>query len=167
MSQAQVTALLGKPTSQAPFNLEKISAYVMTYPFGQILLQDGRTVAITVADDPSYAGPLGVKLGIQEDSVKAALSAHKERRTGHRDSYDVVVGSSDTRTRDLYDETDHLMIEMAAPNPNDPMAPFNVISITQAGDEGLALLAAITKAKVGGLYPDQHVLNFESVPWST
>jgi len=48
-----------------------------------------------------------------------------------------------------------------------PLAPFNVISITRASAAGLALLTAITKAKVGGMYPDQHVFNFVSEPWTT
>ena len=56
---------------------------------------------------------------------------------------------------------------MAAANPNDPLAPFNVISITRANDDGFALLTAITKAKIGGMYPDQHVFNFVSEPWKT
>lgn len=167
MTKEQAEALLGTPKEEAPFNLGKLSAYVMTYPFGQLLLENGRVVAVTVADDPAYVGPFGITLGMQEDGVKAAFRQHPEKRTGHRDIYDVVVGQNDTRTRDIYDNTDHLVIEMAASNANDPMAPYNVISITQADEAGLALLAAITKAKVGGLYPDQHVYNFESVPWST
>jgi hypothetical protein len=167
MTKAQVESVLGVPKQEAPFSLGNINAYVMTYPFGQVLLENGRVVAITVADDPNYAGPFGIKLGVQEDAVKAAFAAHRARRFGHKDAYDVVVGTSDTRTRDLYDETDHLMVEMAAANPNDPLAPFNVISITRASDEGLALLNAITKAKIGGMYPDQHVFNYQSEPWKT
>ena len=167
MTKSQVEAILGNPKNDSPFVLGNLGADVMTYDFGQILLEDGRVVAITVADDPTFVGPFGVKLGMQEDAVKAALAAHKETRTGHKDAYDVVVGTQDTRTRDLYDETDHLMIEMAAANPNDPMAPFNVISITRADDRGFALLEAITKAKVGGMYPDQHVYNYVSEPWKT
>ena len=167
IEKARVAGILGQPKSDNPFVLQTIKADVMTYDFGQVLLQDDRVVAITVADDPSYVGPYGIKLGVNEDSVKAALAAHRKRRTGHRDAYDVVVGTNDTRTRDLYDETDHLMIEMAAANPNDPLAPFNVISITQANDAGFAVLTAITKAKVGGLYPDQHVFNYVSEPWKT
>jgi hypothetical protein len=139
----------------------------MTYGFGQLLLEDDRVVAITVVDDPTYVGPLGITLGMTEDAVKAAFAAHRAKRVGHKDAYDVVVGTSDTRTRDLYDETDHLMIEMAAANPNDPLAPFHVISITRADDAGFALLSAITKAKMGGMYPDQHVFNFQSEPWKT
>jgi hypothetical protein len=167
MTKDQVVALLGAPKEQAPFNLMKLSAYVMTYPFGQLLLEDDRVVAMTVTDAPAYVGPLGIKLGLTEDAVKALYHAHQARRLGHQDAYDVVVGQNDTRTRDLYDQTDHLMIEMAAANPNDPMAPFNVVSITRANDAGLTLLSELTKAKLGGLYPDQHVFNFTSEPWST
>lgn len=144
-----------------------MSAYVLTYPFGQLLLEHGRVVSVTVTDDPTYVGPFGITLGMPEDAVKNAFHTHKAKRTGHRDAYDVVVGQSDTRTRDLYDETDGLMIEMAAANPNDPLAPFNVVSITRANADGLALLTAITKAKVGGSYPDQHVFNYTSDQWNT
>jgi len=167
MTQEQAEAILGKPKQQSPFVLGPLKAYVLTYAFGQLLLEDGKVVAITVADDPTYVGPLGIKLGMPEDGVKAAFAAHKQKRTGHKDAYDDVVGTTDTRTRDLYDETDDLMIEMAAANPNDPLAPFNVISITQANSAGFALLTAITKAKMGGNYPDQHVFNFISEPWKT
>ena len=168
MSKAQVEAILGRPTSETPFSLpNNVSAYVMTYGFGQVLLENDKVVAISVVDDPTYVGPFGIKLGIQEDAMKAAFKAHPKKRTGHRDAYDVVVGTTDTRTRDYYDETDGLIIELAAANPNDPLAPFNVISITQANAQGLLLLTSITKAKVGGLYPDQHVFNFVSDPWST
>ena len=168
MSKDQVESILGNPTTEAPFSLtNNVSAYVMTYGFGQVLLENGKVVAISVVDDPTYVGPFGIKLGIQEDALKAAFNAHKAKRTGHRDAYDVIVGTTDTRTRDYYDETDGLMIELAAANPNDPLAPFNIISITEANADGLSLLAAITKAKFGGLYPDQHVFNFVSEPWST
>ena len=168
MSKAQVEAILGRPTSETPFSLpNNLSAYVMTYGFGQVLLENDKVVAISVVDDPTYVGPFGIKLGIQEDAMKAAFKAHPKKRTGHKDAYDVVVGTTDTRTRDYYDETDGLIIELAAANPNDPLAPFNVISITQANAQGLTLLTSITKAKVGGLYPDQHVFNFVSDPWST
>ena len=167
MTKTQAEAILGKAKQEAPFDLQNLKAFVLTYQFGQLLLEDGKVVAITVADDPTYVGPLGIKLGIQEEAVKAAFAAHKGKRTGHQDGYDDVVGTSDTRTRDLYDETDGLMVEMAAANPNDPLAPFNVISITRANSAGLALLSAITKAKIGGMYPDQHVFNFVSEPWKT
>ena len=167
MAKEQVESILGKAKSEAPFSLPNIAAYVMTYGFGQVLLEDGKVVAISVVDDPSYVGPLGIALGANEDAVKAAFKSHKARRTGHKDAYDVVVGTTDTRTRDYYDETDGLIIELAAANPNDPLAPFNVISITRADAAGLKLLGAITKAKVGGLYPDQHVFNYVSDPWST
>lgn len=167
MSKAQVVSILGAAKTEAPFSLPNISAYVMTYGFGQVLLENGKVVAISVVDDPTYVGPFGIALGVNEDAMKAAFKAHRARRTGHMDAYDVVVGTSDTRTRDYYDDTDGIMIELAAANPNDPLAPFNVISITRANAAGLALLAAITKAKVGGMYPDQHVFNFVSAPWST
>jgi len=167
MTKAQAEAILGKAKQEAPFDLQNLKAFVLTYQFGQLLLEDGKVVAITVADDPTYVGPFGIKLGIQEEAVKAAFAAHKGKRAGHQDGYDDVVGTSDTRTRDLYDETDGLMVEMAAANPNDPLAPFNVISITRANSAGLALLSAITKAKIGGMYPDQHVFNFVSEPWKT
>lgn len=168
MTKDQVESILAAPKSEAQFSLpNKVAAYVMTYGFGQVLLENGKVVAITVVDDPTYTGPFGIKLGIQEDAMKAAFKAHKAKRTGRRDAYDVVVGTTDTRTRDYYDETDGLIIELAAANPNDPLAPFNVISITEANADGLALMTAITKAKVGGLYPDQHVFNFVSEPWST
>lgn len=167
MSRDQVEAILGKPTSEAPFSLLNLDADVLTYQFGQVLLEHKAVVAISVTADATYVGPFGIALGVNQDAVKAAFHAHPHHRAGHLDAYDVVVGTSDTRTRDLYDQTDHLMIEMAAANPNDPMAPFNVICITQADDAGLALLVAITKAKVGGMYPDQHVFNYVSDPWST
>jgi hypothetical protein len=166
MTRAQTETLLGQPQNAAPFVLGNLNAEVLTYPFGQVLLKDDAVVAITVAVDPSYVGPFGIKLGIPQDAVNAAFHAHPHRRSGHLDAYDVVVGTNDTRTRDLYDVTDHLMIEMAAANANDPMAPFNVISITDANDAGLTLLTSITNAKVGGAYPDQHVYNYVSDTWS-
>jgi hypothetical protein len=165
MTKAQVIGLLGPPQQAEPFNIPGSNAYVMTYGFGQLLLENDRVVCITVTDDSSYVGPVGVTLGMQDDAVKAAFAAHRARRSGREDDYDVVVGSNDTRTRDIYDETDHLLIEMAAANPNDSESPYDVISITRANEAGLALMTRITKAKVGGLYPDQHVFNFESVPW--
>lgn len=167
MSKSQVESILGKAKSEAPFSLPRISAYVMTYGFGQVLLENGKVVAISVVDDATFVGPFGIALGQNEDSMKAAFKSHKAHRSGHVDAYDVIVGTTDTRTRDYYDDTDGLIIELAAANPNDPLAPFNIISITRADPEGLALLVAITKAKVGGLYPDQHVFNYVSAPWST
>ncbi|HXW75777.1 MAG TPA: hypothetical protein VEJ20_00035 [Candidatus Eremiobacteraceae bacterium] len=166
-SKSAVEDILGKPSNDAPFSVLNMTADVMTYSFGQVLVQNDRVIAITVANDPSYVGPFGITLGIQEDAVKALFAAHKARRTGHRDAYDVIVGETDTRTRDLYDVTDGLMIEMAAANPNDPLAPFNVISITRADDAGMSLLTQITQAKVGGNYPGEHVYNYVTTPWST
>jgi hypothetical protein len=165
ITKGQVVALLGPPQSQNPFDIPGAQAYVMTYAFGQLLLENDRVVTVTVASDPTYVGPFGITLGMQDDAVKAAFASHHGRRTGHEDNYDVVVGPNDTRTRDIYDQTDHVLIEMAAANPNDSESPYDVISITRANDRGFALMMQITKAKVGGLYPDQHVFNFESVPW--
>lgn len=166
IAAAKVESIMAKPSQAQLFSLPGgVSANVMTYPFGQVLLQDGRVVAVTIVGDPDYVGPFGIKLGMPEDQVKAAFASHPKKRTGHKDAYDVVVGQSDTRTRDLYDQTDGLMIELAAANANDPEAAFNVISIALADEAGLSLLASITKAKVGGLYPDQHVYNFVTEPW--
>jgi len=167
ISRSGVEKILGKPTQAAPFALQNIKADVMTYPFGQILLQDDRVVAVTIASDPQYVGPLGLTLGMPDDQVKQKLNAGRRRRAGHRDSYDLIVGQIDTRTRDIYDDTDHLMIEMAAANPNDPEAPFRIIGITLANPAGTKLLSSITQAKVSGVYPDQHVDNFVSDPWHT
>lgn len=167
ITRAGVLEILGKPTQEGPFQLASIAADVMTYPFGQVLLQHDRVVAVTIASDPSYVGPYGISLGMQEDPVRKALRADHKRRVGHVDNYELIVGETDTRTRDLYDSTDHLIVEMAAANPNDPYAPFNVISITLGDSAGTALMAAITQAKVSGLYPDEHVDNFISEPWHT
>ena len=167
ISQAEVTRLLGEPSQHQPFSLGTMSADVLTYRFGQVLLQNGRVVAVTVASDQTFVGPAGITLGMSEDQVRKNLRADRRRRVGHRDSYDLVVGQTDTRTRDLYDETDNAIIEMAAANPNDPEAPFSVISITLANAAGMALMSSITQAKVSGNYPDQHVDNFVSDPWHT
>jgi hypothetical protein len=140
---------------------------VVNYPFGQVLLQDDRVVAVTIASDAQYVGPMGITLGMPDDQVKQRLRADHRRRSGHRDSYDLIVGAIDTRTRDLYDDSDHIIIEMAAANPNDPEAPFRVISITLANPAGASVMSSITQAKVSGLYPDQHVDNFVSDPWHT
>jgi len=165
IARAGVEKILGKPTQTVPFELEKIKADIMTYPFGQVLLQHDRVVAVTIASDQQYVGPMGITLGMLDDQVKQKLRAAGRRRVGHRDSYDLIAGTTDTRTRDLYDDTDHLIIEMAAANPNDPEAPFHVISITLANPAGASLMSSVTQAKVSGLYPDQHVDNFVSDPW--
>lgn len=166
-SVSTVERILGKPTERSPFALGNIHADVLTYPFGQVLVQNGRISAVTIAQDPQFVGPAGIRLGMQEEQVRRDLLAQHRRRTGHKDSYDLVVGQTDTRTRDIYDETDHIIIEMAAANANDPMAPFSVIGITLADSAGMATMSAITQAKVSGAYPDQHVDNFVSDPWQT
>jgi hypothetical protein len=167
-SEAAVLQILGKPSERVPLTLGNVRAEALTYPFGQVILQSGSVVAVTVASDPSFVGPAGITLGMPESQVRKDLLSDRKRRVGHKDSYDLVVGSIDTRTRDIYDETDHAIIEMAAANPNDPEAPFNVIGITLANAAGMSLMTAITQAKVSGNYSaDQHVVNFVSDPWHT
>jgi|SRR6516164_1474719 hypothetical protein len=165
ITRARVIELLGKPHDEGPFSLPGVQAQVMTYPFGQVLLRDGKVVAVSVNDDPQFRGPFGVTLGMSEDDVRAALAAHPRHRAGHKESYDAIEKSGDTRTKDLYDTTDHVMIEFTATNANDAMAPFNVAQVTFANEAGLALLDAFTKARVDGLYPDVHVDNFTSDDW--
>jgi len=167
ISRDGVEKILGKPSQRGPFLLGAISADVMTYPFGQVLLQHDRVVAVTIASDPLYVGPFGITLGMQEEQVHKLLRLDHKRRSGHQDSYELIVGAIDTRTRDLYDTTDHVIIEMAAANPNDPYAAFSVISISLVNDAGATLMSAITQAKVSGQYADQHVDNFVSDPWHT
>ena len=165
ITHARVIDLLGKPQDEAMFSLPGVQAQVMTYPFGQVLLRGGKVVAVSVNDDPQFRGPLGITLGMSEDDVRAAIAAHPHRRIGHKESYDAIEKSGDTRTRDLYDTTDHMMVEFTATNANDAMAPFNVAQVTLANQEGLALMDAFTKARVDGLYPDVHVDNFTSDDW--
>ena len=165
ITHARVVELVGKPQDEAMFSLPGVQAQVMTYPFGQVLLRSGKVVAVSVNDDPQFHGPFGITLGMSEDDAHAALAAHPRHRTGHKESYDAIEKSGDTRTRDLYDTTDHMMIEFTAANANDPMAPFNVAQVTLANPEGLALMDAFTKARVDGLYPDVHVDNFTSEDW--
>ena len=164
ISRAQLEGIAGKPTSTLPFTLPGVSAQILAYPFGQAVLQDDKVVVVTVAGDPGYVGAHGVKLGMPEDQLLKAL--HGTRAKGHRDAYDVVVGEMDTRTKDYYDETGHVMYELAAANPNDPLAPFNLIGINLANAEGFTFLENLTKAKVSGLYTGQHIDNFVSDPWS-
>lgn len=167
-SEAAVLQILGKSSERVPLTLGKMHAEALTYPFGQAILQRGSVVAVTVASDPSFVGPAQVTLGMPESQVRKNLLSDHRRRVGHKDAYDLVVGPIDTRTRDIYDETDHVIIEMAAANPNDPEAPFRVIGITLANAAGMSLMTAITQAKVSGSYSaDQHVVNFVSDPWHT
>ncbi len=167
ISRARAIEILGKPQQSGPFSLPgtSINAEVLTYPFGQVLLHNGDVIAISINNDPDYRGPFGVTLGMSEDDMYAALAAHARKRTGHRESYDAIGKSSDTRTKDIYDQTDHLMIELTAANANDPLAPFNVAQLTLTNDAGMRLIEAFTKARTMGLYPDVHVENFVSDPW--
>jgi hypothetical protein len=165
VTRQKVEAVLGKPQQSGPFSLPTLSADVMSYPFGQVLLQHDRVVAVSINNDPDYRGPAGVSVGMSEDQLKAAFAAHKGKRSGHRDAYVAIEKTNETPTRDIYDMTDHVMIELAAANANDPLAPFNVSQITIANGAGMKLLNAFTKARVNGLYPDVRVNNFVSEPW--
>ncbi len=168
ISQTEARRILGTPSQSGPVSLPGArSTEVMTYSFGQLLLQQGRVVAVTVANDKQYVGPYGIALGMSEDHVKAAFLTHRKKRTGHRSSYDVVAGTMDTRSRDLYDDTDGLIVEMAAANSNDPEAPFYVVSVTLVNAAGSKLMSAMTRSKLSGLNSGQHVYNFVDEPWST
>jgi len=165
ITRARALELLGKPQQEGPFSLPGVQAFVMTYPFGQLLLQNGIVVAVAVNYDPAFRGPFGVTLGMSEDDLRAALAAHPRHRTGHKETYDAIEKTTDTRTKDIYDKTDNVMIELTAANANDALAPFNVAQVTFANGAGLALIDAFTKARVDGLYPDVHVDNFTSDDW--
>ncbi|MBC5825874.1 MAG: hypothetical protein GIW99_08880 [Candidatus Eremiobacteraeota bacterium] len=168
VSRAKIVQLLGKPSQAGGVGVSGTPPTdLMAYPFGQILLQKGRAVAVTIASDASYVGPYGIKLGMAEDKVKAALAAHRKPRQGHMSSYTVTAGTMDTRSRDLYDVTDGLVIEMAAANAIDPLASFNVVSISLVNPDGARLLSGMTKAKLTGLNASEHVYNFVDEPWST
>ncbi|HME82329.1 MAG TPA: hypothetical protein VKF82_09660 [Candidatus Eremiobacteraceae bacterium] len=165
ISLGQLEALLGKPSSSLPFALPGgIQADILAFPFGQAALKGDKVITVTIASDPSYVGAHGVHLGMPEDQLLKAL--HGTGAKGHRDAYDVIVGDMDTRTKDYYDETGHVMYELAAANANDPEAPFNVVSVNLADAQGLQFLEAVTNAKVSGLYTGQHIDNFVSEPWS-
>jgi hypothetical protein len=167
ITRDRAIAILGKPQQVGPFSLPGtgVEAEVLTYPFGQVLVQNGEVIAVSVNNDPEFRGPFGVTIGMSEDDLYAALAAHPRTRIGHRESYDAIEKTSDTRTKDIYDETDHVTIELTAANANDPMAPFNVAQVTFVNDQGMKLIEAFTKARVAGLYPDVHVDNFVSDPW--
>ena len=166
ISQERAVAILRKPSQSQVFDLRDIHAVVLSYPFGQVLSQHGTVVAVIIASEPAYLGPYGISLGLSQEQVKSALQTHKKRRYGHKISYDVVVGDNDTKTIDWYIDSDHLMVEMASANANDPDAGYNVVSIALADKEGLHLLSAVTQAKLMGLYPGQHVYNYVQEPWS-
>lgn len=165
ITRTRALELLGKPQQEGPFSLPGVEALVMTYRFGQLLLQNGVVVAVSVNDDPAFRGPFGVTLGMSEDDLRAALAAHPRHRTGHKETYDAIEKTADTRTKDIYDKTDNVMIELTAANANDALAPFNVAQVTFANGAGLTLIDAFTKARVDGLYPDVHVDNFTSDDW--
>jgi hypothetical protein len=167
VSVARAESLLGKPSSTLPFSLPGIDVQVLAYPFGQVVVRAGKVIAVTIATDPAYVGPHGVGLRMSEDKLAATLKAAGGHRTGHRDSYELIVGDTVTRTKDVYDETDHVMYELAASNPNDPETSYSVVGMNLANREGFSFFEAVTKAKVSGLYVGQHVDNFTSEPWST
>ncbi len=165
ITRARCLDLLGKPQQEGPFSLPGVQAMVLTYPFGQVLMQNGIVVAISINDDAQFRGPFGVTLGMSEDDLRAALAAHPRHRTGHKETYDAIEKTSDTRTKDIYDTTDGIMIELTAANANDALAPFNVAQVTFANEAGFKLIDAFTKARVVGLYPDVHVDNFTLDDW--
>ena len=166
ISRSRFEAILGKPQSSISFALPRIQAQILSYPFGQAAVQQNRIVTVTIATDEGYVGPNGARLGMAEAELRAALHRGGHRQ-GHLDSYDVIAGDVTTRTKDLYDLTDHVMYELAAANANDPEAAYSIISINLANSDGFAFLQAVTSAKVGGLYPGQQIENFVSEPWQT
>jgi hypothetical protein len=159
--------VLGKPQESEAFSIPgtSVNAEVLTYAFGQVLVQDNTVVAVSVNNDPAFVGPAAVKIGMAEPDLRTALS-HQGKHVGHVETYDAISGASDTRTKDIYDDTDHMMIELTATNANDPFAPFNIAQVTLANRAGMQLLDAFTKARTAGLYPDVHVDNFISNPWT-
>jgi hypothetical protein len=167
ITKTRAVEILGKPQSDGPFSLPgtNVAAEVLTYPFGQVLVQNGEVVALSINNDSQFRGPFGVTIGMSEDDMYAAMAAHPRHRIGHRESYDAIEKTSDTRTKDIYDETDHVIIELAAANANDALAPFNIAQVTYVNDAGMNLIESFTKARVAGLYPDVHVFNFTSDPW--
>lgn len=166
ITSARCVDILGKPQDSQPFSMPgtNLSAVVMTYQFGQVLVQNDVVVAVSINNDPAFIAPFGIKLGMSEDDLRSALAHHGPHR-GHVESYDAIGKTGDTRTKDIYDDTDHLMIELTAANANDPLAPFNVAQVTLANSAGMLLIDAFTKARIAGLYPDVHVDNFVSNPW--
>src|SRR5579863_943852 len=167
VTRDKIEAILGKPSASGPFKVGDINADVMTYPFGQIVLEDDRAIVITIIKDPAYKGPFGAAPGVMNDQFQAAVKAQKVHRSGHVEYYDVLVTQGETRTRDWYDPADNLMVESAATNANDPEAPYQIVAVNLANEAGRALLEQLVKSKLSGEYPDQHVENFVSEPWST
>jgi hypothetical protein len=167
VTRERVEEIAGKPVSVQPFNLDTMHAEVMAYPFGQVILSDGRVIVVTIIKDPAYVGPFGSAPGVMDDQFQASLKAHKGHRSGHIDSYDVIVTQGETRTRDWYDTTDNLMVEEAATNANDPEAPYQIVAVNLANEAGMKLLQQIVKSKLRGEFPDQRIVNFVSEPFST
>jgi hypothetical protein len=167
VTRDRVEEIAGKPLSDQPFNLDVMHAEVLAYPFGQVILSDGRVIVVTIIKDPAYVGPFGAAPGVMDEQFQASLKAKKGHRSGHTDSYDVIVTQGETRTRDWYDTTDNLMVEEAATNANDPEAPYQIVAVNLANEAGMMLLQEIVKSKLRGEFPDQRVVNFVSEPWST
>ena len=166
ISRERVEQIAGKPVSTQPFNLDTIHAEVMAYPFGQVILNGNHVIVVTIIKDLAYVGPFGVAPGVMDDQFQASLKAAKGHRSGHVDSYDVIVTQGETRTRDWYDTTDNLMVEFAATNANDPLAPYQIVAVNLANQDGMNLLQQIVKSKLRGEFPDQRVVNFVSEPWT-
>ena len=166
ISRERVEQIAGKPVSTQPFDLDTIHAEVMAYPFGQVILSGNHVIVVTIIKDQAYVGPFGVAPGVMDDQFQASLKAAKGHRSGHVDSYDVIVTQGETRTRDWYDTTDNLMVEFAATNANDPLAPYQIVAVNLANQDGMNLLQQIVKSKLRGEFPDQRVVNFVSEPWS-
>src|SRR5579872_1078421 len=167
VTRDKIEAILGKPTSSGPFKVGGINADVMIYPFGQIILENDRAVVITIIKDPAYKGPFGAAPGVMNDQFQASVKAQKVHRRGHVEYYDVIVTQGETRTRDWYDPADNLMVESAATNANDPEAPYQIVAVNLADEAGRALLEQLVQTKLSGEFPDQHVQNYTSEPWST
>jgi hypothetical protein len=167
VTRDRVELIAGKPASDQPFNLGDMHAEVLAYPFGQVILSNGHVIVVTIIKDPAYVGPFGAAPGVMDEQFQASLKAHKGHRSGHVDSYDVIVTQGETRTRDWYDTTDNLMVEFAATNANDPLAPYQIVAVNLANEAGMKLLQEIVKSKLRGEFPDQRVVNFVSEPWST
>jgi hypothetical protein len=164
ISRERAIALLGKPQDEEPFALSgtAVHADVLTYPFGQVLVENGSVVAVSIDNDPAFVGPFGVRLGMSDDELRAALAAHPGVRVGQKETYDAISQSRDTPTIDLYDVTDGAMIELTSA---DPLSPARVAQVTLANHAGMALLEAFTKARLEGVYPDVHLDNYISNPW--
>jgi hypothetical protein len=166
VTRDRVEEIAGKPVSSQPFNLDATHAEVLAYPFGQVVLSGGRVILVTIIKDPAYVGPFGAGPGVMDEQFQASLKAHKGHRSGHVDSYDVIVTQGETRTRDWYDTTDNLMVEFAATNANDPLAPYQIVAVNLANQAGMNLLQQMVKSKLRGEFPDQRIVNFVSEPWT-